>query len=183
MNTTSLIKRLSCSAVLVLTAVALLATRASADDEAEIKASLAELSPADRALAETQRYCPIVESNRLGSMGAPVKLILDGQPVFLCCDACNSKAMSNRPTTLAKTKKLAKIGTTLAKLPLEDRAAAEAQRFCAVMDKSPLGSMGAPVKLVIEGQNVFLCCEGCRDEALANPQATLANATKGSADN
>jgi hypothetical protein len=38
--------------------------------------------------------------------------------------------------------------------------------------------MGAPVKIVLEGQTVFLCCEGCREEAKAHPKATLANAAK-----
>ncbi|HEX4131417.1 MAG TPA: hypothetical protein VHZ24_15360, partial [Pirellulales bacterium] len=142
--------------------------------EDEIKQSLAELAPADRALAEVQRYCPVLESQRLGSMGAPVKLMIEGKPVFLCCAACNKKALANRAETVAKVNKLTKIGATLAKLPAEDRAAAEAQRFCAVMAKSPLGSMGAPVKLMIDGQSVFICCEGCRDAALENPRATLA---------
>jgi len=175
MKVTSILSWFLSSALVAALAVALPAVAAAADDEAEIKTGLAELSPADRALAEAQRYCPVIESNRLGSMGTPVKLIIDGKPVFLCCAGCNSKAMANRAATLAKTQKLAKIGATLAKLSPEDRAAAEAQRYCAVMPKSALGSMGAPVKVMIEGQSVFLCCEGCRDMALANPQATLAN--------
>jgi len=37
-----------------------------------------------------------------------------------------------------------------------------------------LGSMGIPVKLMLEGKPVFLCCEGCEGEARANPKATLA---------
>jgi hypothetical protein len=27
---------------------------------------------------------------------------------------------------------------------------------------------------MIEGQSVFLCCEGCKDDAVKDPQATLA---------
>jgi hypothetical protein len=34
--------------------------------------------------------------------------------------------------------------------------------------------MGPPVKLVIKGQPVFLCCGGCEKKALANPDKTLA---------
>jgi len=33
--------------------------------------------------------------------------------------------------------------------------------------------MGTPVKIVIKGQTVFLCCSGCKDEALKNPDKTL----------
>jgi hypothetical protein len=67
------------------------------------------------------------------------------------------------------------VAAALAELPDEDRLAAEAQKYCAVMMESRLGSMGAPFKVMVEGQPVFLCCEGCRDTALANPQETLAN--------
>ena len=69
----------------------------------------------------------------------------------------------------------AEVAAALAELPEEDRLAAEAQRYCAVMMESRLGSMGAPFKVMVEGQPVFLCCEGCKDNALANPQETLAN--------
>ena len=42
------------------------------------------------------------------------------------------------------------------------------------MTKSPLGSMGAPLKIMVEGQPVFLCCEGCRDHVQDDPKAALA---------
>ena len=45
---------------------------------------LAELSPSDRAAAEKQRVCP-VSGDLLGSMGKPIKVIVKGQTVFLCC--------------------------------------------------------------------------------------------------
>lgn len=69
----------------------------------------------------------------------------------------------------------AEVASVLAELPEEDRLAAEAQKYCAVMMESQLGSMGAPFKVMIDGQSVFLCCEGCKDTALGNPQETLAN--------
>jgi hypothetical protein len=72
----------------------------------------------------------------------------------------------------------AEVMAALAELPEEDRLAAEAQKYCAVMMESRLGSMGAPFKVMVEGQPVFLCCEGCKDNALANPQETLANVKK-----
>lgn len=68
----------------------------------------------------------------------------------------------------------AKFAKAIAELPEEDRPIATAQKFCAVENKSRLGSMGMPFKVMIEDKPVFLCCEGCKDEALKDPQATLA---------
>ena len=72
----------------------------------------------------------------------------------------------------------AKFSQAIAKLPEEDRAAATAQIFCVVEDKNRLGSMGMPHKIMVEGQSVFLCCAGCEEEALKDPQATLAKVEK-----
>jgi fructose-specific component phosphotransferase system IIB-like protein len=146
--------------------------------EARIKASLGKLSEPDRKLAESQRYCAVMPDHRLGSMGAPVKIQIAGKPVFLCCKGCRENALANPNETLAAAEKLKKLTTALAKLPAADREAAEAQRFCAVMSEHRLGSMGAPVKVVISGKPVFLCCEGCREKALADPEGTLAKADK-----
>jgi hypothetical protein len=88
-----------------------------------------------------------------------------------------SKAGSSNVTRLRPSTpedKGSKIEASLAKLPPADRAAAQEQRFCPVLSDSRLGSMGMPVKLSIEGQSVFLCCAGCKDKALANPDGTLA---------
>src|SRR5262249_45999079 len=144
-------------------------------------------------------------SNRLGSMGPPVKLMIEGQPVFLCCSGCKQNALANPQATLAKVAELKSKPATeqaapenaptaapnpappaepsgeldkdakaaLAKLSPEDRALAEAQRLCPI-SKSLLGSMGPPIKLMIEGQPVFLCCDGCKEEALKDAKATLA---------
>lgn len=156
--------------------------RATADErddaEAEINEALAELPKADRAAAEAQRYCAVQTGNRLGSMGAPVKVMVAGQAVFICCDGCRKTALANPKATLDSVKKLKKIATSLAKLSPEDRQQAEAQRFCAVAGKNRLGSMGKPVKLVIGGQPVFLCCDGCTDKANAHPRETLAKAAE-----
>jgi hypothetical protein len=146
----------------------------AADTEAEIKEALAELPAADRPAAEAQRYCPVMQDHRLGSMGAPVKVMVDGQAVFVCCKSCTKKATANPKATLTAVKKLKKVAAALAKLSAEDRKLAEAQRFCAVEEENLLGSMGKPVKLTIEGQPVFLCCAGCQAAAKADPKKTLA---------
>ena len=76
------------------------------DPDAKITAELAKLSPADRELAEQQRTCPILTKSRLGSMGPPVKLTLDGETVFLCCPGCTAKAKADPAKTAKRVKEL-----------------------------------------------------------------------------
>jgi len=33
--------------------------------------------------------------------------------------------------------------------------------------------MGVPVKITLRGRTVFLCCQGCIDEARQDPEGTL----------
>jgi Cu(I)/Ag(I) efflux system membrane fusion protein len=58
------------------------------------------------------------------------------------------------------------------RLPEEDRELAAAQAVCPVTGE-PLGSMGVPVKVTIQGQVVFLCCQGCVAEIEAHPDKYL----------
>lgn len=171
------------------------------DTDAKINQALARLSAGDRRIAEEQRFCPVIPDSRLGSMGVPIKLVLDGQPVFICCDGCTKGAQKNPQETRAKLKKQMesraqspekpvptprsaaqqkrtegdeeKRRLALARLSPEDRALAEAQKFCPVLRDSRLGSMGTPIKLTIDDRPFFICCQGCEKRALANPEATL----------
>lgn len=166
------------------------------DPLAKVQAGLAKLSSDDRVLAEAQQFCPILPESRLGSMGTPVKLIVDGEAFFVCCSGCKKQALDNARTTLQKVQALkqetvtapdrdssaptamsveeADIETALAQLPVDERGLAKDQRFCPILDGSRLGSMGLPHKIVLEGQPVFLCCKGCEQEALDEPLQTLA---------
>ncbi len=168
------------------------------DEEAKLAAALAGMPVEQRRLVEAQQFCPILEQNRLGSMGTPVKVTIEGTTVFLCCDGCKKSALASPKQTLAKVVKLIKgkhlegaaeaspvaavtndsaeieIKSELAKLSESDRKAAEAQRFCVILPDSRLGSMGKPERLEIGGKVVFVCCEGCTAEAVAAPQKTLA---------
>ncbi len=67
----------------------------------------------------------------------------------------------------------AAIEKALAGLSADERAAAVAQKVCPVSDE-PLGSMGTPVKVPVGERNVFICCEGCRDELQKNSEKYLA---------
>ena len=70
------------------------------------------------------------------------------------------------------------IAVAMAELPPADRAKAEKQVNCPV-SKHPLGSMGMPFKVVVEGQEVFLCCEGCVSPIKDEPQKYLATMKDG----
>jgi len=74
--------------------------------EAKVRAELDKLSADDRREAERQRFCPVQTANRIGAMGAPAKVVLRGQPVFLCCEACEDQAKGNEQKTLAKVHEL-----------------------------------------------------------------------------
>jgi hypothetical protein len=68
----------------------------------------------------------------------------------------------------AETEGEAEIKANLAQLRQDDRQLAERQKECPVT-KMPLGSMGVPVRMEVEGTVLFLCCEGCRDAVLEAP--------------
>lgn len=76
-----------------------------ATDDA-IAAERAKLAPEDQALVKAQEWCVISTKHRLGSMGPPVKLNINDQPVFLCCKSCAAKAEGNPEKTLATLKEL-----------------------------------------------------------------------------
>ncbi len=146
--------------------------------EQKIAKTLASLSPADRQAAKAQRFCPMMVRSRLGADGKPIKVNINGQTVFVCCKGCVEDAKEDGQATLKMAKKLTKASANIAKLGPSDRAAAEAQKYCAVQTDSMLGIMGPPVKVRVNGKTAFLCCGGCRAKAQSNPQATLANVEK-----
>jgi Cu(I)/Ag(I) efflux system membrane fusion protein len=162
----------------------------------KILAALGKLSDSDRKLAEQQRECVVLPNSLLGSMGPPRKLMIEGQPVFVCCAGCEKAALTKPRESLKRLAELKasqpeavsdpadlkglnpKIRAALEKLSPADQKLALGQRLCPVMDDSPLGSMGTPVKIMLDGQSVFLCCEGCEDAAREKPQETLAKIQK-----
>jgi hypothetical protein len=84
-------------------------SRAQAQDtDAKVKANLAKLSPEDRKLAEEQKYCPIMEDKLLGERGKPVKTIVKGEVVFVCCKGCLKRVNADPDGTVTKVKELKK---------------------------------------------------------------------------
>lgn len=82
------------------------ASPAAKSDAESVAENLAKLSPADRKLVEDQQYCAVMTKNLLGSMGIPYKIDVNGQPVFLCCDGCETRAKAHADRTLAKVQEL-----------------------------------------------------------------------------
>ena len=70
-------------------------------DMEKMKAELAKLSPEDAASAEKQHMCP-VSGEMLGTMGAPIKVDLQGQQVWICCEGCRNQLLENPDEFLAK---------------------------------------------------------------------------------
>jgi Cu/Ag efflux protein CusF len=81
--------------------------KTASNPESERQAALAKLSPEDREAAETQRFCP-VSKGLLGSMETPIKLMVKGQPVFICCSSCKKKVEENPDEMLAKVAEMKK---------------------------------------------------------------------------
>lgn len=81
-------------------------TTAEAKSEVdEVKEAMSKLSEEDRTLAVAQGYCA-TSSEPLGSMGVPIKLSVNDQPVFICCKGCERGAMKDPEKTLAKVEEL-----------------------------------------------------------------------------
>lgn len=94
---------------------------------AEMIAALSDLSPEDRALVEQQKVCPVTEL-RLGSMGTPKKVDVHGTPVFICCEGCRERLLSE------SDKYLAKLVAMQNEEPAYDHASTQPQ-----MDLPPIG--------------------------------------------
>jgi len=66
----------------------------------------------------------------------------------------------------------------MAALSAEDRVAALAQKVCPVGGDVLGGSMGTPVKVTVEGREVFLCCKGCEETLREDPAKYFAKLDK-----
>jgi hypothetical protein len=107
----------------------------------------------DQLRIAVQEVCPI-SGQKLGSMGAPVKVAVGDQKeeIFLCCQGCAGQKISPQHW--------ATIHANIAK----------AQAKCPVMEK-PLPEN--PKWTVVEGQMVYICCPPCAKKIAADPKAHL----------
>ena len=100
-----------------------------------------------------------------------------------------NRAIADDATETLRSRELspeeqAEIDEALSELNAEDRALAEKQKICPVTE-APLGSMGVPIKIQVEGRTVFICCQGCESAFREEPQKyfdILAGKTPSSSD-
>ena len=148
------------------------------------RVTVAAVTQADRAAIARQKVC-VVSGGKLGSMGAPIKVLIGDRAVYLCCKGCIGKIQKNPEAYLPKatapgprpnaTAPAAQI--TVATATAADQAAIARQQVC-VVSSGKLGSMGVPVKVLIGDRAVFLCCKGCVAKVQKNPAAYLAKAAQ-----
>ena len=115
------------------------------------KADAAKSAKLDELLIKAQKVCP-VSGQKLGSMGKPVKTMLEEHTAFLCCKGCVGKK--------ANPEHLKTANANLA----------SAQGICPVM-KKPLPKK--PASFVINERLVFVCCPPCTKKIAADPQKYL----------
>ncbi|MDA1054705.1 MAG: hypothetical protein O3C40_30120 [Planctomycetota bacterium] len=144
--------------------------------------TLAGLSAADRQPVAQQAICPVTETP-LGDHGDPIKLVVNNQPVYVCCQGCIQPVQNDPHGYLQKTSNLVQVNSAarrpgppapqrpsvaLAQLTADDRPLVQRQGMCPVMDE-PLGGHGTPIKLLVDGRPLYVCCEGCVEQVEQNP--------------
>lgn len=107
----------------------------------------------DQLHATAQGICPVT-GNKLGSMGAPIKVKVGEEEVaFLCCKGCVGKQIKAEHWTTIQTN------------------LATAQKTCPVMGKAVDASMKSTV---VNGRKIFVCCPPCIEKIKADPATYVA---------
>ena len=114
-------------------------------------ASGQESSQRDQLRSAVQGICP-VSGKKLGAHGAPIKVQVGEETVFLCCKGCLQGKVSSEHW--------ATIHSNMAK----------AQGKCPVMKKALPAS---PKWTIVEGQIVYVCCPPCIEKIEAQPETYL----------
>ncbi|KAA5539786.1 hypothetical protein FYK55_23380 [Roseiconus nitratireducens] len=119
----------------------------------------------------------------LGSMGGPVKLMVGGKPIFLCCRGCIKKVEAEPAKYMAMVDGNRSGGSVpsgteqvregIYKVSAADAPYIAAQKKCPVMDE-PLNAMGGPYKVNANGKAIYICCPGCAKRIAADPDKYLA---------
>ena len=99
--------------------------------------------------------------------------------VWLGCSAPkDSTPTAAQPSAQSETATLVDSDNPdLASLSEEDRQLVLAQKVCPVSGE-PLGSMGTPIKITVDGRHLFICCKGCEDSAKEKFEKYYANLEK-----
>ncbi|MGB7326651.1 MAG: hypothetical protein WBD31_17375 [Rubripirellula sp.] len=128
----------------------------------------------DELLISLQATCP-VSGQPLGSMGKPPKITIGDKSLFVCCAGCTKKVEASPEQYLTKyyTAKGEQVREGVFQSTLADANAIAIQKTCPVMDE-PLGGMGVPGKVNVNGKAVYICCPGCAKKLAAEPDKYLA---------
>ena len=108
--------------------------------------TVARLTQADQAGVARQRICPVMDV-QLGEDGPPIKLLVGGQPLYVCCDDCVDAVRKNSERDLAMLRGGATpqgaaspaLQFSVSYATAEDNAAIRAQGRCVVMTEQQLG--------------------------------------------
>lgn len=105
-----------------------------------------------------------------------------GMVSLLGCQKSNNAVTDTSGTaataeTAAIPPEMEKYKDAIQKLPKEEWIVVYEQKICPVSDEV-LGSMGTPIKVTVEGQDVYICCEGCRKSLEENPKKYLEKLSK-----
>ena len=141
------------------------------------------LDQSDPPRIERQQVCA-VSGGRLGSMGTPIKVLVGDEPVYLCCRGCLGKLQKDPEAYLRKVAGAARaaggnqpIRLVVSAATAADQAAVQAQKRCPVMNTA-LGAHGAPMKITIGDQSLFVCCRGCVAKVQRRPDFYLQKASE-----
>ncbi|WP_235908928.1 hypothetical protein [Roseiconus nitratireducens] len=148
----------------------------------QMTVSVVRTTPADAPLIAAQKTCPVMDEP-LGSMGGPVKLMVGGKPIFLCCRGCIKKVEAEPAKYMAMVDGNRSGGSVpsgteqvregIYKVSAADAPYIAAQKKCPVMDE-PLNAMGGPYKVNANGKAIYICCPGCAKRIAADPDKYLA---------
>jgi hypothetical protein len=131
-----------------LTALVVASTTALAETPEELAK---EQQRRDALRFAIQEICPI-SGQKLGSMGAPLKVKIGEETVFLCCKGCLKGKI--------KPQHWATIHANFAK----------AQGICPVMTHA---LPKQPKWTIVEGQIIYVCCPPCTKKITADPKTQL----------
>lgn len=140
------------------------------------------LFAADQQPVIQQSVCPVTET-RLGEHDDPIKLVIGDRPVYVCCEGCVQQVQNDPRGYVQKVSHLVQVNSaarrpnpptpqrphiTVAQLSANDLALVQQQGTCPVLD-GPLGGHGDPVKLMVDGRPLYVCCQGCVGQVEQNP--------------
>ncbi len=110
-----------------------------------------EQAKRDQIRIAVQEICP-TSGNKLGEHGAPIKVKVGEETVFLCCQSCLKGKIDPQHW--------ATVHANFAK----------AQRICPIMKKK---LPEKPKWTIVEGQIVYVCCPPCTEKIAADPKTHL----------